>query len=130
MKEISLESVTSVPVLEDGRVYIYILQNAPDNHIKIGKTHNLQQRIQSLSGSNGGGNHIIRCFCSPATYLYSLETLGHNHFHYARIPDTEWFDGKKVNLEEILTYYEGLFQSPAYDKANRVRKNYIQREPR
>lgn len=127
MIEIPLDELDLFPALDDGRYYIYVLQNTPDNHYKIGRTTNLKQRVQSLSGSNGGGNHIARCFCSPPTYLYSLETLGHNHFAYARIPNTEWFSNDKVTLQEILDYYEQLFRHPSYEKANRLRFHYNSR---
>ena len=124
MHEFYLESQIQLPILESGQYYIYVLQNAPDNHIKIGRTHDLAQRLQSLSGSNGGGNHIVRCFYTEPTYLYSLEHLGHNHFHYARIPNTEWFAGDKVSLEEVVTYYDELLDSPSYEKANELRHCY------
>ena len=122
------EELKEVPVLQDGQVYIYVLLNAPDNNIKIGKTTNLPQRIQALSGSNGGGNKIIEWYYSPPTYLDSLEKVMHNHFHFARIPDTEWFLGSKVSFYEVVSYLESLFLNEEYSLCNQLRLDFKKRQ--
>ena len=63
------------PKLEDGQVYIYVLENSPQHNIKIGQTTNPKQRMSSLSGSNSGGNRIERAAISPPTYLPFLEKM-------------------------------------------------------
>lgn len=116
----------NIPILEDGQIYIYVLLNSPAGNVKIGKTTNLAQRLQSLSGSNGAGNTITSCFISQPTYLHSLETICHNHFEYARLSNSEWFDGTKVKFEEAVRYLEGLLNGNDYEKCNEVRKNFVQ----
>lgn len=64
----NISQLKSAPVLEDGQVYIYALLNYPQGNIKIGKTTNIVQRLQSLSGSNGGSNKIIRLYHSPLLF--------------------------------------------------------------
>jgi len=49
----NISLLKSVPILEDGQMYIYVMLNSNGN-IKIGKTTNIIQRLKSLSGSNGG----------------------------------------------------------------------------
>ena len=82
------------PILEEPKLYIYILHNQ-GGKIKIGKTKNIYQRYQSLSGSNCAGDHIDMVMCSPSTYLYTLETIMHDKFDKYRIPNTEWFYNKE-----------------------------------
>ena len=36
------------PLLEDGQLYIYVVENYPQGYIKIGKSTNIQQRLKSL----------------------------------------------------------------------------------
>ena len=115
------EQLEQIPTLDDGRVYIYVLRNTPDNNIKIGKTTSLPKRIQSLSGSNAAGNKIVEWYCSPATYLYTLERACHTHFDFARFPDSEWFDGTKVSFDEAVAYLKGLFASEDYYMCNELR---------
>ena len=112
-----------IPVLDGGQVYIYILLNSVGN-IKIGKTTNLEQRIQSLSGSNGAGNKINQWYCSPATYLDKIEKICHDHFYYARLSG-EWFDGTKVSFDETVKYLESLFTSKDYERCNELRRKFI-----
>ena len=61
-----------IPILEDEQVYIYAMLNTC-NKIKIGITKNIQQRYQSLCGSNSQGNEILKVYVSEATYLSNLE---------------------------------------------------------
>ena len=58
----NISELKNVPVLDDGEIYIYIMLNYPQGNIKIGQTTNIQQRLQSLSGSNNGGNHIVKLY--------------------------------------------------------------------
>ena len=90
----NMNLLKSIPVLEDGQLCIYVILNTSGN-VKIGKTTNIQQRLQSLSGSNGGGSKISAIYCSPSTWIQSIETTCHNHYHFARIQGTEWFSYRK-----------------------------------
>ena len=114
----------TIPILEDGQIYIYVLLNSAGN-VKIGKTTNMAQRIQSLSGSNGAGNKIIKWYCSPATYLHNIEKISHDHFSYARLSG-EWFDGIKVSFDEAVEYLKGLFTGKDYERCNELRRKIIE----
>ena len=80
----------NIPILEDEQVYIYAMLNTC-NKIKIGITKNIQQRYQSLCGSNSQGNEIIKVYVSESTYLNNLEKMIHEHFGQFRLKKTEWF---------------------------------------
>lgn len=116
--------LNNIPVLEDGQVYIYVLLNSAGN-IKIGKTTNMAQRIQSLSASNGAGESIVNYYCSPATWLSNIEKIAHEHFKYARMSG-EWFDGMKVSFDEVAEYVSGLFESKDYERCNELRRKTIE----
>lgn len=118
------KELKNIPVLDDGQVYIYVLKNSA-NSIKIGKTTNLPNRIQSLSGSNGGGESIVDWYCSPATWLHSLEKIAHEHFSHIRMSG-EWFDGMKVSFDEAVEYVSGLFESRDYERCNELRRKIIE----
>lgn len=113
-----------VPVLENGQVYIYILENSPQGNIKIGRSSNMQQRLQTLSGSNSGGNHITKCAVSDATWLYTLERIAHVHFAAYRIDGTEWFDGEKVPFDDVAAFVDSLFLKEEYAWCNEVRRDF------
>lgn len=115
------------PPVTDGQLYIYVLENQPGNNIKVGKTTNLKQRFRSLSGSNGGGNKIVRIAVSPVTYLYSIEKTVHNHFDLYRIPNTEWFNGERLTFDEVVGFVDSLFNHKSYEHVNNVRKNFVLR---
>jgi hypothetical protein len=114
------KELNNISILENGQVYIYVLVNSVGN-IKIGKTTNMAQRVQSLSGSNGGGNKIVNYYCSPATYLHNIEKIAHDHFGYARLSG-EWFDGIKLSFDEVVEYVDGLFGSRDYERCNELRR--------
>ena len=116
------KKLEQIPVLEDGQVYIYVILNAPQGNIKIGKTKNVVQRLQSLSGSNGAGNKIVDLWVSPATWLHNIEKLCHEHFEYARIPKTEWFEGNKLSFDNVVKYVSGLFSDKNYLKCNEMKR--------
>lgn len=116
------------PILEEPKLYIYILHNQ-SGKIKIGKTKNIQQRYQSLSGSNSAGDCIDMVMCSPSTYLYTLENIMHSKFKQYRIPNTEWFYNKEEPLGEDLfekacEELRLLFSSASYKRCNEGRKNF------
>lgn len=111
------------PVLDNGQFYIYVLLNEPQENIKIGRTSNIQQRLTSLSGSNGGGNKIVKIAISDSTYLYTLERIIHQHFIKFRIPGTEWFD--RLSFDQVVSYIDSLFQSHQYVHCNEVRKKFV-----
>ena len=115
----------SVPVLEDGQIYIYVMLSTNGN-VKIGKTTNIYQRLSSLSGSNGYGEKIINLYCSPPTWMQSTEKTCHNHYHFARIQGTEWFDGTKINFEEAVEYVDRLFHTENFKTCNELRKKVIE----
>ena len=117
----------SIPVLDDGQLYIYVILNSAGN-VKIGKTTNVQQRLQSLSGSNGGGAKISAIYCSPSTWIQSIEDTCHNHYHFARINGTEWFDGNKVDFKEVVEYVDGLFHSKGYETCNELRRKLMEKK--
>lgn len=110
-----------MPILDDGQIYIYVMLNS-QGHIKIGKTTNIVQRIQSLSGSNGGGNSIVKVYVSSSTWLHSIESTCHSHYDWYRIKGTEWFNGEKLTYLEVVKYVDSLFYSKGYDTCNELRK--------
>ena len=120
--EDNMHLLKDVPILNDGQIYIYVMLSMPQGNVKIGKTTNIEQRLRSLSGSNGAGNKIVSLYCSPATYIHSLEHTCHNHYEFARIPKTEWFRGDKVIFSEVVEYIDGLFSSSSYERCNELRK--------
>lgn len=111
------------PILKDGRVYIYIIENA-SGKIKIGKTTNIHARYQALCGSNGQGIEITQIFVSPATWLHSLERIMHEKFKAYRIPDTEWFSDETLTFEMVAQELCLLFRAEDYLLCNSVRKQY------
>lgn len=120
----NIQLLKQIPILEDEQIYIYVMLSSNKN-VKIGKTTNIVQRLKSLSGSNGGGSKITALYCSPSTYLHTIEETCHNHYHYARIHGTEWFDGNKVDFNETIKYVDGLFHSDGFKRCNELRKKII-----
>jgi predicted GIY-YIG superfamily endonuclease len=115
----------NMKMLEAPMLYIYVM-NTENGKVKIGKTTNIEQRYQSLSGSNSQGNPITSVYCSKETSLYTIERIMHDHFARYRLEDTEWFvdasDETKTRLfNEACTELERLFQSPGCNNANDVR---------
>ena len=113
-----------IPILEDEQVYIYAMLNTC-NKIKIGITKNIQQRYQSLCGSNSQGNEIVKVYVSESTYLNNLEKMIHDHFEQFRLKKTEWFVSNqtgKLTYEEVVEYINLLFSSADYKKCNEIRR--------
>lgn len=121
--EENFKLLKDIPKLEDGQIYIYVMRNSAGN-IKIGKTTNIQQRVKGLSGSNCGGEHITELYCSPATWLHSIEKTCHNRYDYARLSG-EWFNGDKVNIGDVVCYVDGLFHTSGYDVCNELRRKRV-----
>lgn len=120
------KDIKEISILDEPKLYIYIMLNDAGK-IKIGKTKNIQQRYQSLCGSNSAGNQIVKIFCSPSTYLYSLENIMHEKFDKYRIPNTEWFYDKDNTTGELLfnraiNELILLFSSASYRKCNDLKK--------
>ncbi len=120
------KDIKEFPVLEEPKLYIYVFLNDAGK-VKIGKTKNMQQRYQSLCGSNSAGDKIIKVCCSPSTYLYSIESIMHDKFNRYRIPNTEWFYDKEDVTGELLfnkavNELRLLFSSTGYKKCNALRK--------
>ena len=86
---------------------------------------NIKQRLQSLSGSNGGGNKITRIAVSEPTYLYTLERIVHQQFSQYRVPNTEWFFDEDLRFEDVVAYIDLLFSLPSYRTCNQVRKDFV-----
>lgn len=116
--------LNTIPVLDDGSIYIYVMLNSAGN-IKIGKTTNVAKRLQSLSGSNSGGNKIVDLWYSPATWLHNIEKIAHDHFSYARLSG-EWFDGIKVSFDCAVDYLNSLFAGKDYERCNELRRKIIE----
>ena len=119
-----------IPVLDDGSIYIYVMLNHPQNNIKIGQTTNIIQRLQSLSGSNSGGNKIIKLWLSDPTFVISTEKAFHNHYDMYRILGTEWFDGSKLTFEKVVEYIESQFNTESYKVCNKLRKEQAENKIR
>lgn len=117
-------------ILEDGSYYIYCMLNSPAHNIKIGITTNIVQRLQSLSGSNGGGNHIVKLTVSNPTFCASAEKAFHEKYARFRIEGTEWFDGSKVTFEEVVSEMEHQFNTKSYEICNKLRKELAEKRIR
>lgn len=117
--------LSSIPVLETGETYIYVMLNTCGK-IKIGKSKNIQQRYLSLSGSNSQGNAIVKVYCSPPTFLHSLERILQNRFSAGRLKGTEWFLGQSITFSSVTAALEELFNSKNYERCNEIRKNIYQ----
>ena len=118
-----------IPILDNEQVYIYAMLNTC-NKIKIGITKNIQQRYQSLCGSNSQGNEILKVYVTEATYLNSLEKMIHEHFNKFRLNKTEWFVSNKFGVlkyEEVIEYIEQLFSSADYKRCNEIRRKIYER---
>lgn len=120
------KDLKELSILEEPKLRIYIFLN-DGGRVKIGKTKNIQQRYQSLCGSNGGSFKITKSLVSPSTYLYTLESIMHNKFNKYRIPNTEWFYDKDDPTGETLFTNAAeelklLFSSVSYKKCNELRK--------
>lgn len=119
-----------LPILEDGSYYIYCMLNSPAHNIKIGITTNIVQRLQSLSGSNGGGNHIVKLAVSNPTFCASAEKAFHEKYARFRIEGTEWFDGSKLTFEEVISEIEHQFNTKSYEVCNKLRKELTEKRMR
>ena len=126
------QDLSTFEILVDGQVYIYILQNSAGK-IKVGITTNILQRLQSLSGSNGQGNIIEKCYLSPATYLKTIEGIMHTRMSKYRIPNTEWFyydedPSGDIMFDSAIELIEKLFNSKSYEVCNNLRKEFISKK--
>lgn len=126
--EDNINKLKEIPVLNNGQIYIYVILNYPQGNIKIGKTTNIIQRLNNFAGSGCGSNKITKIFVSPPTYIESMESTCHNHYHFARITGTEWFDGEKVNFNEVVKYVDGLFRTHSYEICNKLREKFLKQK--
>lgn len=120
------KNLKDYPVLEEPKLYVYIMRNDAGK-VKIGVTKNIEQRYQSLCGSNSAGDNIVDVLVSPSTWLYTIERIMHDKFNKYRIPNTEWFYNKADPLGEILftnacNELKLLFSSSGYKRCNEIRK--------
>lgn len=118
----------NVPILKEGQLYIYVLENAPQGNFKIGKSSNMQQRLRALSGSNTGGNRIVRCAVSEPTYLYTIENIVQNKFASNRIEGTEWFVGEGLSFKEIVSEVDEIFKTQSYFRCNEIRRDFVKQQ--
>lgn len=93
-----LEDIKRLPRL-DNAYYIYIIENSHDM-IKVGRSKNIAQRINSLGHSNSGGSEFIRVAVSTPVRQKKAERWVQNKFTRFRVQGSEWFGG--VSFEEIL----------------------------
>lgn len=126
----NITELKKLPILEDGSIYVYCMLNSPAHNIKIGITTNIVQRLQSLSGSNGGGNHIVKLAVSNPTFCASAEKAFHEKYARFRIEGTEWFDGSKVTFEEVVSEMEHQFNTKSYVVCNKLRKELAEKRIR
>lgn len=126
----NISELKNVPVLDDGQVYIYVMLNYPAKNIKIGQTTNIVQRLQSLSGSNGGGNKITTLAVSDSTYVINSEKAFHEKYARYRIEGTEWFDGSKLTFEEVVSEMDNQFNTKSYEVCNKLRKKLTEKRIR
>ena len=119
----NLTALNSMKETDQYRIYIYVIENS-EGKIKIGKTTNPSKRIDSLSGSNAGGASITRvAVMEEPTYILTLEETLHTHYNYARIPNTEWFNGLIFN--DVVAYIDDLLKSKQFDTCTKVRKDLL-----
>ncbi len=111
--------------LSDGSNYIYILKNYPQGNVKIGITSNPKQRFRSLSGSNSGGNRIVKITISSPTYYYKMERLIQERYTRYRIPKSEWFSG--IDYDTVVGFMQKMFDDPAYTRVNEKYKKMQER---
>lgn len=126
----NISELKNVPVLDNGQVYIYVMLNYPAKNIKIGQTTNIVKRLQSLSGSNGGGNKITTLAVSDSTYVINSEKAFHEKYARYRIEGTEWFDGSKLTFEEVVSEMENQFNTKSYELCNKLRKKLTEKRIR
>ena len=119
MKHYTNTSQITEPKLDDIQYYLYVIEN-DTLAIKIGISHDVSQRVLSLSNSNCGGAKILRVAVSPPTYLRTMEGIVHQKFSDYRVPNTEWFRG--VTYETVVEYIESLFNQKNYNDLNETRK--------
>lgn len=118
--------IKDIEKLEDSQFYIYILKNELGK-VKVGITKDINDRLQNLSGSNGQGIQITRCYCSSPTYLKCLERIMHEKMKKYRIPSTEWFyyDGDSTGdrlFNNAVKVLNKLMCSKEYETANNLRR--------
>lgn len=126
------KDVKDFPILEEPQLYTYVLLNDAGK-VKVGITKNINQRIQSLSGSNGAGNTIIKCYCSIPGYLYTIERIMHSKMDSFRIPNTEWFyceeDPRGERLfSSAVHVLDKMMKSDDFKKLNELRKSMNERK--
>lgn len=94
--------------------YLYVIQSG--DAIKIGITHNLQQRFNDLQGANPVELQLIYAFKFDSRgQAEALETLLHERFAQYQIHG-EWFDVEHNRvLEDIefgVRFYEAMTEKP------------------
>lgn len=123
----NIASLRNLPILDEYQLYLYVMLNNAGN-IKIGQTRNIVQRLQSLSGSNGGGYHITKLYVSPSSYVLTLERAFHEKYNKYRINGTEWFDGKELTFDEVVEEIEKQMNTEGYKTCNDLRKETAEKK--
>ena len=122
----NVEELKTIPECEDRQGYVYVIDNG--EHIKIGWSTNVYQRMISLSHSNTGGNEIKRIYLSPMSAIYNtLEYSMHQTFRDYRTVG-EWFTG--ISFEEVCSQLDDFCKSDSYIRCNEVRKQYNKKDIR
>lgn len=104
--------------ISEGQEVVYVLLN-DEGYIKIGKTSNLFNRLQSLSGSNSSGHEIVRYYSTEPMYIARLvEKVCHNKFHRYQKNNSEWFYSPNLHYEDVIAYLENVVDSVDFERRN------------
>lgn len=100
-------------VEKNNKGYVYFVKNGCNNFVKIGKSINLQSRLQSFSTSFSDGVFLVG-------YIYSenyseLEKIIHQDFKDKR-KTGEWFD----ILDSEITYNDFYLKNAFFNKGSSV----------
>lgn len=111
MKILKNPNLEYIPIAESGG-YVYIIET--DKDIKIGRSKNLKQRINSIKTTSG--KNIVNIYITPACSNYCfIENEMHKIFKKQRVIG-EWFNS---NIKEVVEKLETFnFAEPIPTKDN------------
>lgn len=93
---------TSKVIAENGKGHVYIIET--DNGIKIGRTINIESRINTLRTQSGRKFKRV-CFTSQCRNYGDIETAMHRLFKESRVIG-EWFNVPFVQASKELAMYD------------------------